>query len=129
MIFIDRSIPKGVAEALKQVRDDVVWLEDVFPHDVRDTVWLREAGQRGWLVISRDKKIRTRPGERRAIIESSVGCFCLTFRQNLTRWEYLKLLAQALDEMERLFASTPRPFLYGVSRSGTLTPITLEQAG
>jgi len=31
MIFIDRSIPKGVAEALKQVRDDVVWLEDVFP--------------------------------------------------------------------------------------------------
>ena len=33
MIFIDRSIPKGVADALKQVRSDVVWLEDVFPHN------------------------------------------------------------------------------------------------
>ena len=36
MIFIDRSAPKGVAEAIKQVRDDVMWLEDRFQHDVSD---------------------------------------------------------------------------------------------
>ena len=112
MIFIDRSIPRGVARALQAVRDDVIWLEDRFPHHVTDPVWLREAGVSDWLVISRDKRIRTRPGERRTIIENGVGCFCLTQKQPLTRWEYLKLLAATLDEMEALFAATPRPFIF-----------------
>lgn len=65
MIFIDRSIPKSVADALKQVRDDVIWLEDIFPHDAKEAAWLREAGTNGWLVVTRDNKIRSRPGERR----------------------------------------------------------------
>jgi hypothetical protein len=118
MIFIDRSIPKGVADALKAVRDDVRWLEDVFPHDAKETVWLKDVGTWGWLVICRDKHIRTRPGERRALTENRVGCFVLTQRDNPKRWDYLKLLAKTLDEMERIFATTERPFLYGVGREG-----------
>ncbi|HET8646045.1 MAG TPA: hypothetical protein VFO85_11170, partial [Vicinamibacteria bacterium] len=55
---------------------------------------------------------------RQAIFEHGVGCFCLTQKQPLTRWEYLKLLVTALDQMEALFASTPRPFIFGVSRTG-----------
>src|SRR4051794_20819892 len=112
MIFIDRSIPRSVAEALKRVRDDVCWLEDVFEHNEPDTVWLPDVGARGWLVITRDKKIRTRPGERRAIIDGGVGCFCVMQKQPLNRWQYLKLIVATLDEMERIFADTPRPFLY-----------------
>ena len=41
MIFIDRSVPKGVAEAIKRVRGDVLWLEDKFPDD---EVWLAAVG-------------------------------------------------------------------------------------
>lgn len=44
MIFIDRSVPRGVAEAVKRMREDVIWLEDKFPHDVPDTEWLAMAG-------------------------------------------------------------------------------------
>lgn len=120
MIFIDRSIPRGVAEAIKQVRDDVRWLEDEFPHNIKDPEWLPEVGKRGWLVISRDKKIRTRPGERRALMEANVGAFIVAQKQNPTRWEYLKLLARTLDEMEAVFARTDRPFIYTVSRGGDL---------
>ena len=120
MIFFDRSIPRGVANALKEVRGDVAWLEDLFPHDAKDEDWLREAGSQGWLVLTRDRKIRTRPGERRAFMTNNVGGFCLMPKGNLTRWELLKLLATTLDEMERLFASTLRPFLYGVNSSGQI---------
>ncbi|HEU4760528.1 MAG TPA: hypothetical protein VFT91_11195 [Dehalococcoidia bacterium] len=120
MIFIDRSIPKGVADALKAVRDDVRWLEDEFQHDAKETEWLPEIGKRGWLVISRDKKIRTRPGERRALVDAGVGCFILAQKQNLTRWDYLKLIAASLDEMEEAFASTRKPFIYTVGRTGQL---------
>jgi len=123
MIFVDRSIPKGVAEALKNVRNDVRWLEDEFPHNAKETEWLPEVGARGWLVISRDKKIRSRPGERRSLLDAGVGCFILMQKQALTRWEYLKLVARTLDEMERLFSETPRPFIYGVGRNGDIRRI------
>lgn len=120
MIFIDRSVPKGVAEAIKKVRDDVFWLEDRFPHDVKDEEWLMAAGKESWLVITRDKHIRTRPGERAKILDHGVGCFILNQKQDPTRWEYLKLLAKTLDEMEDKFATIPRPFIFVVDRNGVM---------
>ncbi len=122
MIFIDRSVPKpkGVAEAIKQVRDDIWWLEDKFPHDTPDEVWLAEAGANGWLVITRDKRIRTRPGERENIIRYGVGCFIINQKQDPTKWEYLKLIARTLDEMEEKFADTPRPFGFTIDRQGVM---------
>ena len=118
MIFIDRSIPRGVADAVKRMRDDVRWLEDEFSHDVPDEEWLAAAGQRGWLVITHDRKIRTRPGERRAIMENGVGCFIVTYRQDLKKDEIFALIYSTLEEMERRFENTPRPFIYTVSKSG-----------
>ena len=118
MIFIDRSIPKGVALALQQVRDDVVWLEDIFAHDTADTAWLPDVGARGWLVITRDKKVKTRPAERRLIEQHGVGCFILSQQANLTRWEYLKLLAATLEKMLFTYDVTQRPFIYRVGRTG-----------
>lgn len=76
MIFIDRSIPKSVAEALKLVREDVFWLEDLFRHDTRDADWLARAGSAEWLVIMRDKKVRTRAGERAVIVANGRLLHC-----------------------------------------------------
>jgi predicted nuclease of predicted toxin-antitoxin system len=118
VIFIDRSIPRGVAEAVRRMREDVIWLEDEFRHDVPDEEWLAVAGQRGWLVITHDRRIRTRPGERQAIMENGVGCFIMTYRQDLKKEEIVALISATLEEMERRFETTPRPFIYTVSKSG-----------
>lgn len=118
MIFIDRSIPKSVAEALRRVRDDVEWLEPRFPHDTPDVDWLAAAGRHGWLVVSRDKRVSRRPAERRAIKDHGVGCFIITARKNLTRWEYLKLFATHLDQMVEVFDATERPFIWTVELRG-----------
>lgn len=127
MIFIDRSVPKSVVAALQQVRNDVEWLEPRFPHNIKDTEWLPIAGQNGWLVILRDKKVRTRPGERAAIRDNGVGCFIITVKRNINKWEYLKLLVAHMDDMEALFARTQRPFIYtldsrGIGRSYPMSP-------
>ena len=126
MIFIDRSVPKSVAEALKLVRnDDVRWLEDIYPHDIRDELWLPDAGAIGWLVVSRDKKIRSRSWQRELVRRHGVGCFIINQKRDLTRWEYLKLFANCLDEMVRRFVATPRPFMRLVSLTYALRDVPL----
>ena len=121
MIFIDRSIPRGVAEELRRISDDaVIFLDDRFPPDTPDREWLAVAGREGWLVISRDKRIRLRPGERDAIEANGVGCFILGWRKNLTREEYVDVLAGSLGEMQARFVETPRPFIYVVNAAGEM---------
>lgn len=76
MILLDRNVPRSAARALQQVRDDVKWLEDLgLPSDTPDVVWLRMAGEQGWLVITRDQHIRRRPYERQVIEQARVGAF------------------------------------------------------
>lgn len=127
MIFIDRSVPRGVADAIMKVRDDVMWLEPLFPHNTKEVNWLPVAGDQGWLTILRDKKIRTRPGERQAIISHRVGAFVLAQRSDPTRWGYLKLLVKTLDQMEALFTNTPRPFIFMIDRDGGFTQYDLSR--
>ena len=77
------------------------------------------------LKVSKDKKIRTRPEERRAVRANNVGCFIFTYRGGLKRWEILKLVVSTLDEMEETFAATPRPFMYLIDWNGRFTPYSL----
>lgn len=125
MIFIDRSVPKAVAQALQLVRRDVLWLEDVwlFRHDTKEPVWLKMVGEAGWLTVSRDKKIISRPAERQAITDANVGAFIFTQKTDPSKWDYLRLLASNLDEMERRFSGEPRPFIYGIQKNGALKKI------
>ncbi len=114
MIFFDRSIPRPVADAFKQERKDVVWLSKGTP----DTQWLRKAGAKGWLVISRDKRIRIRPGEKSEILDNNVGCFILASKKNMAKEEMIDLIRATLPTMERLFSVTPRPFIFTIDSRG-----------
>ena len=118
MIFVDASVPRSVADEIKKVRPGARWMGDLFPLDTTDTAWLREAGRQGWLVVTHDKKIRSRPGERRAIKEHNVGCFILAYKQDLKKREIAELVLSALQDMEELFERTPRPFIYTISKDG-----------
>lgn len=103
MIFIDASLPRTVADELKKVREDVVFKHDIFPPGTDDSVWLRRVGREEWLAITHDKHVRTRYGERAAIMEKPA---------------IVRMVFDYLPEMERRFATTPRPFIYTVSKNG-----------
>jgi hypothetical protein len=107
-----------VADAIKRVRPDAKWKLDLFPHDTKDVVWLEAAGKQGWLVVTRDKHVRTRPGERRAIEEHGVGCFILGYKQDLKKEEVTEIVLGALEHMEELFERTERPFIYTITKNG-----------
>jgi hypothetical protein len=121
VIFIDASLPRTVADELKKVREDVVFKHDIFLPGTDDPIWLRRVGIEGWLAITRDWHIRTRPGERAAIMENDVGCFILTHQQDLPKPEVVRIVFDYLPEMERRFSSTRRPFIYTVTKNGHFT--------
>jgi hypothetical protein len=118
VIFIDGNLPRSVADELKKIGKDAVAKIEIFEQDTKDPVWLRKVGEEGWLGITRDAHIRSRPGEVRAIVEHKVGCFILTYRQDMKRAGIIQIVLDNIEEMEKKFRTTPKPFLYTVTKDG-----------
>ena len=77
-----------------------------------DEVWLRDAGENDWIVLTKDDAIRRRPAERDAMIEAAVRVFCLTTAQ-LRGAEQTARFVQNRHRIIRQ-ARTPGPYIYGV---------------
>ncbi|MFQ5809753.1 MAG: hypothetical protein ACE5JM_09065 [Armatimonadota bacterium] len=71
--FFDNNFSPKIAKILSICEDvDAIHLQEEFPPHVPDAVWLSEAGRRGWVVLTGDARIRTRPVEREALESADV---------------------------------------------------------
>jgi hypothetical protein len=118
--YVDASVPVGVRRALAEVRDDICYAgEPGRPAEAsRDTDWLKTAGENDWVVIKRDKRIRTRPGEREALVSAGVRTFCLTGAGNYSKWKVLQLLATRWERIEEVASTVSGPYVYSVTQAG-----------
>lgn len=118
--YVDASIPIDVRMALASVRDDVLYAggPKAPKEDAQDRHWLETAGRNDWVVLKRDKRIRTRAWERDALIAAGVRTFCLTGAGNYTRWGVLELLVQRWRRIEELADAIPGPYIYSVTKEG-----------
>jgi hypothetical protein len=118
--FLDASLQKGVCESLEIVRNDIIhpWQSNcpINPRD-KDEVWLPIAGDQDWIVILRDKRVRTRPRQRAALIEHELRVFCLTAAGNYSKWAVLELLVRSWRTIEEL-SQRPGPYMYSVTSAG-----------
>jgi hypothetical protein len=77
-LFVDRSLGGSfVADALRQAGQRVVAHDDEFEPNARDIDWLRVVGERGWVVLTKDARIRTNALEREALLFANVAAFML----------------------------------------------------
>lgn len=98
----------------------------LFGHDEPDDAWLGFVGERGWLVLTQDRKFH-RSGyenELSAIKQYRVGCFYL-WGAEATTWEKMRAFARAFDNVVRAARETARPFIFDVSRTGRLAAIPI----
>jgi hypothetical protein len=56
------------------------------PRGALDTEWIPAVAARGLIVITRDKKLRTKPVEIRALWEHWLRVFCIGGKKDLTTW-------------------------------------------
>lgn len=102
--FLDEN-SLGVALALQHVRGDITWPgapDGLVSSGATDATWLPIIGSADLVVLTRDKRIRTRPIEREALLDHDVRACFLTSGGNLDLFTQLRPMAALLGRYRDL---------------------------
>lgn len=116
--FIDRSLGRHIVPAaLREAGAIVHAMADVYDEKIgqglADEQWLHDAGERGWVVLKKDAKIRYRPAELQMVNDHRLRAFCLT-NANLRGSEMAERFVEHLSGITRIAEQNPGPYIYGV---------------
>jgi predicted nuclease of predicted toxin-antitoxin system len=121
--FLDRSLGRfKLATALRHAGLHIQVQDDLFAQDAPDEEWLSAVGRSGWVVLTKDDKIRYRIRERETLIAHGVRAFVLTAR-NITAKEMADIFLNARGKIERFLTENNGPFMVTIARSGTLRTV------
>ncbi len=87
-----------------------------FAEDAPDVDWIAEVGARGWVVLTRDKGIRRKDNERRAVKTAALRVFTLS-GGNMTGEQMATVLVAQRARIERLARKQKAPLIATVSAS------------
>jgi hypothetical protein len=96
--------------------------DDHFRQETPDEEWLREVGQRSWIVLTKDTQIRYRAHERAALRQAGVRAFVLVAK-NLSGHEIADVFVRALPAIRRFVANHQPPFIAKVTRSSAVSMV------
>ena len=117
VFFVDRSLGRQhVVNALRGAGATVHTHDEHFAQDTTDTSWLETAGEKNWIVLTKDKRIQHRQLERMALAAAGVRAFVIT-AAGLKGTEIASLLAGHLKRIANIAHSEPAPFIARVGRS------------
>ncbi|MCW5661662.1 MAG: hypothetical protein KIT60_28505 [Burkholderiaceae bacterium] len=71
--FTDRDLGKQFPARLREAGLVVERHADHFAHDTPDAQWLTAVGERGWIVVTHDERIRYKANELAAVIEHRIA--------------------------------------------------------
>ena len=127
--FLDRSLGNNVVADLLRAGGVTVELHDShFPQDCADDVWIPAVTEKGWLILTKDGRIRKRAGHLEALRAAGAAAFILT-SADATGSENANAFLRALDRVRRLAAKYMRPLIATVSPSGQVTVIEGRRRG
>jgi hypothetical protein len=70
------------------------------------------------VVITRDKRLRRRRGERKVWMKRGLRVFVMSSSGNMTAWETLQLLVERFDDIEDYAHDRPGPYIVSVTKTG-----------
>ena len=88
-----------------------------FAPGTEDTEWLPFVGEKGWLLLTKDKRIRYNELEKDAVREHKVREFYFS-SGNFSGVEMAEMLIDALRDMVRVFRRQKPPFIASITKSG-----------
>jgi hypothetical protein len=106
-----------VADAIRAAGYRVEVMDDYFPPEAEDSVWLPEVGRRGWIVLSKDASLRHNHLEVLALLRANAHAFLLA-SGNLTGAEMAAAFVGAIGQIARIVAKLKPPVIATVSKHG-----------
>ena len=103
--YADESV-LGLGKGLAALRRDVVHPgHPAVPQlqlGMRDVDWIAAAAALGLVAISRDRRMRTRPAERQAMLDHGLRCVWIGGKHDQSTWDWAVLLARHWDRLEAM---------------------------
>ncbi len=94
-----------------------VFSED-FPKGIEDGPILKKAGQKGWVLLTCDRRNRFREAERQAVRAYKVRQF--VFSGNLSGIQLARLIVKIKNSMRQFCRDHERPFVATITESGKI---------
>lgn len=118
VFFLDHNIGgRRVVQAMREAGALCEILRDYFDQDASDEEWLCEVGQRGWYVLTKDKRIAHRVNEIQALREAEVGAFVLS-SDDLTGEQIATIVVAVLPKLYAFISENQRPFIAKFFKDG-----------
>ena len=110
-----------MATALRAADLRVEVHDDHFRQDALDPEWLSAVGERNWIVVTRDERIRYNVAEKQAMRRAKVRAFVLAAQGDLRADMLAKNFLQALSKIRWIIEKQKPPFIAKISRGGDVT--------
>lgn len=129
--YVDESA-LGLGKALAAARKDTIHVGHPLipecPVGALDVDWIPAVAARDLVVISRDRRIRTRPQELEQFGDAGLRVFWIAGKKDMSTWDWLARLVRHWTAMERIIdVRGDGPWFYAVGEGG-LSEIALPSA-
>lgn len=129
VFFTDANLGRRVVPgALRAAGENVMVHDECFPAGSEDPVWLRRAGAKGWIVLTKDSRIRYRRNEIEALLKFGVRSFVLVSR-NLPGPEMANIFVKALPAIKKMCQEQAAPFIAHIHRDGAVVQMKTGKHG
>lgn len=117
-VYLDESLDsESLAAALTEAGIVVIRGSRHVPRGTQDDVWLGECGANGWIVLTRDKRIRYRVLERAALEAAGAKAFVFT-GGNVSLAGTVEIIVGAMPKIQKIARDTPAPFIFHLGVDG-----------
>ncbi len=122
-IFLDECLGgRTIAIALRKAGFDVEIQDErsKVPRGLDDPDWAKLIAGRGWVAVTRDKRIRYRMAEKQAIADAKLALFVLASRRNLSRADIIDRVSAATPRMVSFIKKHHPPFIAKIYQDGQI---------
>ncbi len=114
VFFTDRDLGKRFPDILKNAGVNVERHADHFAHDAKDEEWLIIVGNRGWYVLTHNRRIRYTPNEIAAVKKFNIGLFVIVGKAPFA--ELAQNFVHTLPKVIKFIDKNQRPFIAKIYR-------------
>lgn len=126
VLYLDENLDncKPILDALNTQNVRYERHQSHFKRGTADEVWLPFVGERGWIVLTKDKRNRYNEWERSAVRRNAIREFYFG-SGNFSGAEMADALVRALPELRKISRQLP-PLVVSITRSARFDPRTTQ---